>query len=181
MVEEVSASSSSNNDAACDDHGGGRSGGRGGVVRGHVVHSTSASTFRPREDSTMIMTQLRIRFLNTIVNIVNEAVTMHFLNEARTIEEIDEVRTQHPPPLSQTGSRNPSEKLSRPINETYTSLKANMIKRFILTKSSASSSSSGDDRLGLSYPPQRANKRSEDIEVCHDHHAEYNTFVNCHR
>ena len=49
MVEEVSASSSSNNeDAACDD-GGGRSkeaGGRGGVVRGHVVHSTSTSTFR---------------------------------------------------------------------------------------------------------------------------------------
>jgi hypothetical protein len=169
MVEEVSASSSSNNDAACDD-GGGRSeeaGGRGGVVRGHVVHSTSTtSTFRPREDSTMIMTQLRIRFLNTIVNIVNEDVTMHFLNEARTIEEIDEVRTQHPPPLSQTGSANPSEKLSRPIDETYTRIKNDMIKRFIIkTSSASSSSSSGDDLPGLSYPPQRANKRSEDIEV----------------
>ena len=169
MVEEVSASSSSNNeDAACDD-GGGRSeeaGGRGGVVRGHVVHSTSTtSTFRPREDSTMIMTQLRIRFLNTIVNIVNEDVTMHFLNEARTIEEIDEVRNQHPLPLPQTGSAKPSEKISRPINDTYTRIKDDMIKRFIIKTSSASSSSSGDDLPGLSYPPQRANKRSEDIEV----------------
>ena len=161
MVEEVSASSSSDNDAAGDD---GRAEEAGGVVRGHVVpRSTTTSTFRPRQN---IMTQLRIRFLNTIVNIVNEDVTKHFLNEARTIEEIDSVYKQHPLPRSQTGSTNASEKLSKPINETYTRLKDIMIRRFTIKASSASSScsSSGDD-LGLSYPPQRANKRSEDIEV----------------
>jgi hypothetical protein len=159
MVEEVSGASSGSSD---DNDAAGRAEEAGGVVHGHVVRSTTTSTFRPHQN--IMTTQLRIRFLNTIVNIVNEDVTAHFLNEARTIEEIDSVYKQHPLPRSQTGSTNPSEKLSKPINETYARLKDNMIRRFILTKSSASSSSSGDN-LGLSYPPQRANKRSEDIEV----------------